>query len=643
MKADNLDAIRKSVDDAAAVSGGLWLSYFFVLFYIAIAAGAVTHAGLLLENPIKLPFLSVELPLKAFFFLSPLLFLITYAYTLAHLVLLADKAKLFNLQLREQVKAQEHGLEKEAGEIHDGLRRQLPSNILVQFLAGPNDIRESLFGVLLKAIAWTALVIAPVLLLLLLQIQFLPYHNGLITWTHRVALLADLLLVWWLWRKILSGRDTVRRSRSSLGFALAMVATLAVLIFSWTVATYPGEWQEDRLPSVNVIPKRWVWERAPRNEHRTAERISVHEWFFAGEVDDITGRRNSFFSNTLVLPGFDIYEALKIDEPTKLDWKAHAINLRGRHLEFAILDGANLPKVDLSGANLEGSSLIGAQLQGASLDSAWLQGASLIWTGLQSASLAQVDLRGIRLLFTQFQGAMLREAKLQGASLFGVQLMGASLDNAQLQGASLVAVNLSGASLFQSQLQGASVVNSPVWAATLERAQLQGAGLLSGIAATDMQNAFVWRTYGTPKMSQLLTSGLVWGAQYLDENGQSAPWTQEKYEALRQVIERDVPPGDYRTEPRGALNSSIVRKRDLLQFQSLRWDKPLFTRLRRPQPPVRSPLISHHAIPKSTERVPRQNGGQLLKKSAQTAKLILSIWRGFWATSFARAKILLRT
>ena len=35
-KADDLEAIRKVVEDAASVGGGLWLSYLFVLFYIAI-------------------------------------------------------------------------------------------------------------------------------------------------------------------------------------------------------------------------------------------------------------------------------------------------------------------------------------------------------------------------------------------------------------------------------------------------------------------------------------------------------------------------------------------------------------------------------------------------------------------------------
>jgi len=49
-EAHDLDAVRKSVEDAAAVSAGFWLSYLFVLFYIGIAAGGVTHKDLLLES-----------------------------------------------------------------------------------------------------------------------------------------------------------------------------------------------------------------------------------------------------------------------------------------------------------------------------------------------------------------------------------------------------------------------------------------------------------------------------------------------------------------------------------------------------------------------------------------------------------------
>jgi len=95
-KSDDLDALKKTVDDAASVGGGLWFSYLFVMFYLAVAAGAVTHADLFFEKPVKLPFLAIELPLLAFFALAPFLFLIVHAYTLLHLVMLTEKAKRYD-------------------------------------------------------------------------------------------------------------------------------------------------------------------------------------------------------------------------------------------------------------------------------------------------------------------------------------------------------------------------------------------------------------------------------------------------------------------------------------------------------------------------------------------------------------------
>jgi hypothetical protein len=50
-KADDLEPIKKALDGAAAVGRALWFSYLFVLFYLAVAAGAVTHADLFLEKP----------------------------------------------------------------------------------------------------------------------------------------------------------------------------------------------------------------------------------------------------------------------------------------------------------------------------------------------------------------------------------------------------------------------------------------------------------------------------------------------------------------------------------------------------------------------------------------------------------------
>ena len=213
--ATDLQALRDAVVDAASVGAGLWLSYLFVLFYFAIAAGAVTHRDLLLEDPVKLPFLNVELPLKAFFILGPLVFLIVHTYVLLHFVLLAGKIGAFPRELQDQV----YGDDRRAQ-----LRRQLPSNIFVQSLAGPREVREGPVGSLLWLIIGISLVAGPIALLLLFQLQFLPYHSGWTTNWQRIAIVIDLTLLWTLWPSIARGETVhlgVRRLSPPQGAVVA--------------------------------------------------------------------------------------------------------------------------------------------------------------------------------------------------------------------------------------------------------------------------------------------------------------------------------------------------------------------------------------------------------------------------------------
>ena len=51
--------------------------------------------------------------------------------------MLSDKVRAFDRALREQI---------DDAEIRTQLRRQLPSNIFVQFLAGPREIRDGVMG-----------------------------------------------------------------------------------------------------------------------------------------------------------------------------------------------------------------------------------------------------------------------------------------------------------------------------------------------------------------------------------------------------------------------------------------------------------------------------------------------------------------
>lgn len=571
-KADDLEEIRKAVDAAASIGAPLWLSYLFLLFYIAIAAASVKHADLLLENPVELPFLDIKLALIAFFVLAPILFVIVHVYVLAHFALLSEKANRFHSELKRQIES--------SHEIREGLRKQLPINIFVQFLAGPVETREGRFSMLLWAVAWISLVAGPVLALLLLQVQFLPYHDSRVTWVHRGALIVDLAFIWGLWMKILAGRGksdangkradgrlAIFWERAWAGFLqlsreMGWPLTAALVAFSVLVATFPGE-----------------WELRPYELGRLAN-IATERIF--GKVDPLNKDENqrvvgSWPVNTLRLNEFDLYEALKVDDRMKFNEKPHSYVLHDRRLEHADLRGAVLGKVDLRGAHLEGAWIANARLEGATFDNAHLQGASLAgaqlrdaslkWAKLLRASLDDASLMGAALFEAQLQGASLRDARFNGASLENAHLEGASLDGADLQGASLDDAHLQGASLQWSKLQGAwlsayfeaarldnaklqgaSLDNSWLQGASLNLAELQGASLEDAkMVATDLSGAFLWRAQKVPIPSASMTNDLAWGAE-TGPPPANEPWTATRYSELRSALEKKIPEGERRTE-----------------------------------------------------------------------------------------------
>jgi len=463
-KANDLESLKKTVEDAAAVSGGLWLSYLFVMFYTAVAAGAVTHTDLLLENAVKLPFLGVELPLKAFFVLAPIIFIISHAYTLAHFELLANKAARFHDALYAQIPG-ELPQNPTTVEKRDGLRRQLPSNIFVQFMAGPKEIREGWFGFLLKVIAWTTLVIGPVLLLILLQMQFLPYHAYWITWVHRLALVIDLGLIWWLWRSILSARETsgsiswprIVKKVAFSGLWLALGGS--AVFFSWIVATTPWEFEE------GAGPLAYVGALVPKDLNL--------------RLFDST--KGSWFANTLVLQDFNLNRALKIDDPERIKGRDYLLILRGRDLNNADFTRAVLERVDFESAWLQSAIFDHAHLHGSRFNDAKLYRAEFkTFAGIldnQPTDFSDAQLEDVSFDYAHLRWARFKKAHLQGAIFSGADLRDTDFYMANLKGAKLEYARLEGASMGGANLQGAELEGASLKGADLNQAQLQGANL----------------------------------------------------------------------------------------------------------------------------------------------------------------------
>jgi hypothetical protein len=278
--------------------------------------------------------------------------------------MLAARVGVFSENLTQKIPDKQDN-ESVRVDLRQALRRQLPPNLLVQFLAGPREMRKGFLGCLLWLIAFIGLVFGPVLLLLLIQVQFLPYHSWPITWLHRVVILIDIIFLWFLWPAVLRGRSKVmwlleRRGEGwrSVGFLILrhivwLTACFTTLRLAFTAATFPGESMEDWIGRRQWIPPNRV--TAWLGIEGTT---SFHDLLFNGEVDDISRRRISLFSNTRVLPDFDALEAAKIDE---LDSVKRTLILRGRHLESAVFYHADLRKADLQGAYLQNALLTGAR------------------------------------------------------------------------------------------------------------------------------------------------------------------------------------------------------------------------------------------------------------------------------------------
>jgi uncharacterized protein YjbI with pentapeptide repeats len=493
----DLGELQKALNDAAGKASVLWTTFISFQLYLAIAFGSVTHRDLFLETPIKLPLLNVDLPLVGFFVVAPTLLVIFHFYVFLELLGLAATAKDYNMLLVDRAPVASD---------RQYLRQRLHSFLVLRFLAGPRSQRTGFDGLSLRLIVWITLVGTPLLILLQAQVTFLPYHREWIVWLQRAAVLSDLAVIWYFWLRLRSDDDPIfndvpRKAWTYLGAG----GSFCVVIFSAFLATFPGEMVDKHLPELRYLPTTWQPHWSEEDDWTSLQKL-----LFKGEVDEVSGRPRSMFSNRLVLTDQSF-----VADPDKLDKVDVSHRFRGRDLRLAVLDRADLRKADFTGAILNGAWFKSAKLQSAlfgcartgnleqkkeQMDSSpvfgctSLQGADLGWAQLQGANLDSAELQGADFSSAQLQGADLSRARLQGAVLNGARLQGANLDSAELQGADLSLARLQGADLHLARLQGADLSWAHLQGANLSGAQLQGADLdWAHLQGTLLENAKVWR------------------------------------------------------------------------------------------------------------------------------------------------------
>ena len=392
-----------------------------------------------------MPLLGVDLPLKAFYLFAPPLFLLLHFYVLMQFYLLTRMLRQFDSVLRAvptMFKAD-----------RSLVLAQLDSFVLTRMLLGGPD--RFLPRQFLAATVWVTLLLGPVVLLLFVQLRFLPYHLEFATWDHRLTLMFDIFLVWLVgpWIAVGAGRTRRWETRSViLGGAGALL-----VLFSMTVATIPDELFDRWHPS---------WWPTP--------------WLFDGPLSDDPELTSDRTSRSLVVTdvsvtGLDNHQLSRTDK---------TIVLRGRDMRYALLARADLRKADLAYARLQHATLYFMKLEGADLTGARLACARLTSVGLLGTTLDGLHAIGANLSSAVLSGVIVKGGDLTKANLISADLAKAKLDGTIFTGARLCHADLTNAKLFSADLTQSNLTDANLTGASLASADLKDADL-TGTNLTD--------------------------------------------------------------------------------------------------------------------------------------------------------------
>ena len=510
-------SLVEAVNSTSEIAHTGWLIFLGVVTYFCIAAAGVSHKDLLLNSAVPLPIMQVSIDLQRFFLFAPIVLVFMHFGLLVQHVMLARKVMEFDAAVRS--------MEPTHRRTHP-IRHELHSYFFTQALAGPE--RSKVFGGFLHGMFWLSIIAIPVLVILFVQIVYLPYHDITTTWLHRLALILDTVILASM-GVFLSSRSTsfvgalgrtIRYQPMSFLFTGLLYA--GVILFSFFVATVPDE-PLDRF--TQSLPWSKISTTTSADGQAAQRRVfAVTSWFFGGIGP---GSAASLFRRNL-----SVTDEVIVDRKSVSKGQA-TVSLRDRDLRYAELDRSDLAQADFTGADLTGARLVGANLKGARLSCLDIDAvltepklraescANLTGANLARADLAGADLRlalmsganfenaalaGSDLRYADLTGANLSGADLRGATMGGgVELMGANFLGANLGGADLKGAKMETADFYGAEMQGARLVFAQAQGANFQGAHLQGAALgaarLQGadftdadVTAADFGAAIVWDT-----------------------------------------------------------------------------------------------------------------------------------------------------
>jgi uncharacterized protein YjbI with pentapeptide repeats len=437
------DTLKSGADAAAANVRNLYITFLLAGVYAAIVVGATTDWQLFSVSPVTLPILDVDLPIVAFYTVVPWLLLLLHFNLMLQLLLLSRRLHLLDEAIRELRDPEA------ARRLRITLFGFPFSHLLIGEPIGP------VIRALMAMVVWLTLIVLPLLLLVWAQIRFLPYHDPLLTWTQRLAILLDLATLWTFWPRILTPPGEpiswLRHLTAGGRGGIAVVATAAAAVWlSVLTATIPAEaierwvaaltFDDEYDPQSGVAPL-WATRRlfdgpsAPFHRNlRLPERVLAARPPDPRVVDILYGRDS--------------------EERVTAIRQTPGLDLRLRDLRFADLRGVVLPNADLRGADLGGADLRGARLFEVDMRPADVsfggrcphRGAPLTDLGQRQWNVwVETGLQAPPTGAARFCPTRVRAARLDGLQVSGARMALVEISDVQARDLSLNLVDLVGA------------------------------------------------------------------------------------------------------------------------------------------------------------------------------------------------------
>jgi len=503
----HIEKLLEAANSASQTVAALHVAFMAFVTYLGVIVWGTTHDDLLRISPVKLPILDVDLPLTTFYSFVPWMVVLLHFNLLMQLELLSCKLWNLDRDLPDTPAGQQ-------------VRNRLFIFPFTHLIAGRSEVW--LIRWLLSLVVGITVIALPLLMLLAAQIRFLPFHDEAITWSQRIAVWVDAVMLITLWPLIASPQDRAQewwsnfshrllaywpawlRYLSSLGWSrltrliqrrwpnlsareishrpmlrpgtepkgmIFLLVSVPVIILVSIIALVPGSitvqtyyaWEKDRPENTPSYFEDWLIRKVPE----AWLSVAAHKYDVVSCTSLAMAKKSDASILQVVLGPCSLFN---------LDLFSRNLDLREARLvpkdvSLSLLTRAIDPDKQVRDAAFK-------EFDGLNLQNRDLRFANFFGAVLPKADLRHVQLQGAILLKAKLQGVIgWDKTQLQGAILGGTQLQGAGLIEADLQGADLRGANLQGAALDWAKLQSADLRGADLQGASLNEAKLQGADL----------------------------------------------------------------------------------------------------------------------------------------------------------------------